>query len=416
MRFLIIIYLGIFCFSNRLVFGSDWKNWLGPNYNGSIDGFKFATPLEGKNFIIKWNIQVGKGWSSPITYKNHVYFHDRVDGQEIVHCLNKDDGKEVWKYSYRSDYRDDFGMEDGPRSTPAIYNDILVSHGPQGMVHAISVESGKLIWKFDLKNELSSPKGFFGRCSSPLIVDDKVIFDVGGIKAGLIALSLKSGEILWVSEKYGNDYSSSVPYFLKDQSLCLSFVREGFLALDLQNGSRQFFAPFRSHINASVNAASPLVFENMVFLSSCYDVGAGVWEIKKNPELTSTIFTELWKEKGILDCHYATPIAKDGYLYGFHGRQEKKALLRCIRLNDGKMMWESTPLGSGNLIRSNSTIVIITENGELLLVKVDPNEYKLIHRQQILGFDTRAHFAISQGYLYARDKRRLICLNLKVLN
>ena len=392
---------------------SNWSNWLGPQYNGSTVETKLAIPEPGLEFTVCWETPAGSGWSSPLIFDGSVYFHDRVGDKELVHCLDSLTGKEKWKRSFISGYRDDFGMSNGPRSTPAIAASTIVTHGPEGMVRAFSTGDGTVIWTRDLKKDFASPKGFFGRCSSPLIVGDQVIFDVGGSKAGLVSFSLLSGETNWTSKPYGNDYASPVPFYSNGEAHVLSFMREGFLALEMKKGSQRFFDPFRSPIDASVNAASPLVVGNRVFLSSCYEVGAGLWEYQKSPEVKGT-FTKIWHKKGVLDCHYSTPVAHDGYLYGFHGRQERGPVLRCVRLTDGLVKWEKTSLGSGNLVRMGDSILTLNDRGELIVFSANTSNFKVLHRQQILGTGGRSHFAVSNGLLVARDKRRIICLKLSV--
>ena len=413
MKLLLSTYFFLIFSLSLISFGNDWKNWLGPNYDGSFENFEIHLPKTGQNYSLVWSLNVGEGWSSPIIYKNFLYFHDRIGTKERIVCIDKTTGKEKWNFFYESNYRDDFGMHNGPRSTPAIADNTLVSHGPQGLVHALSVESGRLLWKVDLKNRFNSSKGFFGRCSSPLITNGSVIFDVGGSNVGLISLCIKSGKVLWTSQKYGNDYSSCVPLRVKKQRLCIAFVREGLLALDERNGEKHFFAPFRSPIDASVNAVSPLVHNNFIFVSSCYDVGAGVWRFDENQKKSTFTFSEVWRSKGKLDCHYSTPVARDGFVYGFHGRQERKPVLRCINLTNADLIWEADPFGVGHLVCIKDKIVVLSERGELLIFKASPDKSTLLHRQQILGFDTRAHFAFSNGCIYARDKRRLVCFDLK---
>jgi outer membrane protein assembly factor BamB len=84
---------------------------------------------------------------------------------------------------------------------------------------------GSIRWIKDLSKEFDSAKGFFGRCSSPLIHDEKVIFDVGGSSAGLVALSLKTGDLIWASKVYGNDYSSVTPLRVGSSKLAVAFMR-----------------------------------------------------------------------------------------------------------------------------------------------------------------------------------------------
>ena len=389
-----------------------WPHWLGPDHDGALDDFFLPVPAKGKDYAMEWSVKAGSGWASPVCDNGLLVLHERVGEEEFVRGLDPDSGREKWRFSYRSGYRDGFGMEDGPRSTPAISADTVVSHGPQGLVHALSTKDGALKWKVDLGNKFSSPKGFFGRCSSPLIVDGKVVFDVGGPKAGMVALDLKTGETVWSSTSYGNDYSSAVPFGDPSGRLVLSFMREGFLALNAKTGKEVFFERFRSPINASVNAASPMVAGNRVLLSSCYEVGAGLWEYKRSAAGKGT-FRTLWKRKDILDCHYSTPVHDGEFVYGFHGRQERGPLLRCISLKAGKVVWEAPPMGAGNLIRAGKKLVILTERGELVLAEASPKSFRSLHRQQILGTDARAHFALAEGRLFARDLRRLVCLNLE---
>jgi hypothetical protein len=407
--------VAIWGFQNKIE-AQDWSNWLGPNYDGSTNDLVVKLPSEGKEYSVRWKKNIGVGWSSPILKKSSVYLHERQNGKEFIRCFDLKNGDERWNFSYLSTYQDSFGMSDGPRSTPAIYKGVIVSHGPQGMVHALSVEEGKLIWMRDLKKDFSSPKGFFGRCSSPLIFEDKVILDVGGPSCGLVALSLKSGKTLWKSESHGNDYSSPVPFLDNQQDLCLAFMRDGFFAVSLANGQKNYFFSFRSPIDASVNAASPLVLGNKVFISSCYEVGAGLWEYRKGESGEKKSFQQVWRKNDVLDCHFSTPVGHGGYLYGFHGRQERSPVLRCVRVKDGHVQWSVGSLGTGNLIRVENKILTITEKGELVIFSTDFSKFKLLYRQQVLGTGVKSHFAITNGMLVARDSRRLICLDLNSYN
>jgi outer membrane protein assembly factor BamB len=407
-----LIFSAVFFLTHSEIKANEWSNWLGPNHDGSIDNMDVTIPPSGKEYIVRWKKNIGIGWSSPIIDKNAVYLHDRKDGKEYIASFDLNTGDERWSFSYLSEYRDSFGMSDGPRSTPALSSGIMVSHGPQGLVHAVALNDGELIWVRDLKKDFSSPKGFFGRCSSPLIFEDKVILDVGGPSCGLVALSLKSGKTLWVSEPHGNDYSSPVPFLNNQEPLGLAFMRDGFLAVSLKTGQKSYFSPFRSPIDSSVNAASPLVLGNKVFISSCYEVGAGLWEYKKGSDGEHKMFHQLWRKNDVLDCHYSTPVSHGDYLFGFHGRQERSPVLRCVRLKDAEVQWSKDSMGAGNLIRVANKIFTITEKGELVIFSAKFSKFDILYSQQFLGTGVKSHFAIAGGVLVARDNRRLICLDL----
>ncbi len=400
-----------FCLLSLDVFAleNDWANWLGPNHNGYVEGkLNLSSNHKLNDINVLWKTTVGTGWSSPIVSGQKVFLHDRTGNKENLTAYSLTTGKVIWRVSFDSQYRDDFGMENGPRSTPAVSQDIVVSHSPQGLVHAFDGKTGSIRWIKDLSKEFDSAKGFFGRCSSPLILDEKVIFDVGGSSVGLVAISLKTGDILWASKVYGNDYSSVTPLRVGSSKLAVAFMREGLVVVDARNGKEVFFDRFQSPINASVNAASPLILEKGIFLSSCYEVGAGYWNFTSSDQMIN--FTNKWKRKGLLDCHYSTPVAKGDYLFGFHGRQERGANLRCIKLSDGEVQWTQS-IGNGHLIGVGEQILCLSENGEFTVFDASPVAFKPLLQQQVLG-QGRAHFAYSNGNIIARDNRRLICLDL----
>ena len=403
----------VFLFTINLITaksGDNWKNWLGPTYNGKID-IDLKIPSDGSEYKTNWQVPVGLGWSSPIVSSGAVFIHDRVGDKENIRCLDAENGEQQWNFSYLSKYRDDFGMEGGPRSTPAVHAGILISHSPQGLVHALDASTGRLIWKIDLVEKFSSPKGFFGRCSSPLIVGGKVFLEVGGENTGVIALNLQTGSLIWKTPNYKTDYASLVPRFNASSVQIVGFSRDGLFVMDSEDGEILFFDSFKSPIGASVHAASPLVFNEFIFLSACYELGAGLWKFPAVLKENNGARIE-WKRKGLLDCHYSTPVEKDGFLFGFHGRQERSPVLRCIEIATGEIKWTSPPTGAGNIILANDKIAVLLETGELRIIKASTEAFETLFTQQILGSETRAHFAMVGNRLYARDKRRLIALNL----
>ena len=97
----------------------------------------------------------------------------------------------------------------------------------------------------------------------------------------------------------------------------LFFTRAGLVGVEPGTGKLAFQFPWRARMNASVNAATPLVIGDQVFLSASYNAGAILLQIKKDkPE-------KIWSGDDILSNHYATSVYHDGYLYGFDGRQEQ---------------------------------------------------------------------------------------------
>ena len=188
----------------------------------------------------------------------------------------------------------------------------------------------------------------------------------------------------------------------------MHLTRTGFVCLDPEDGTVQIKKRFRAEINASVNAATPLLIgKNQVFLSAAYDVGAALWKIDPAKKTTS----EVWARGGVIDAHYATPVPVGDHLFGFHGRQETGQQLRCIDPLTGKVAW-SQSLTTGSLIAAGKQLVILTEKGELILAPASKDKFAPTARGQILGATARAIPALSDGRFYARDDKNLVCVDL----
>ena len=164
---------------------------------------------------------------------------------------------------------------------------------------------------------------------------------------------------------------------------------------------------WRSRSRASVNAAMPVVAGDIVFLTASYGTGAICLE------RTGGTFKELWSGEESLAAHYATPVHKDGVLYGFHGRQEFGQEFRAVELRTGKVLWSQPDFGAGTVLLAGNQLVILGENGELVLAEASPKAYQESARAPVLSGQTRPYAALADGRLYARDISRLVCLDLR---
>jgi hypothetical protein len=150
------------------------------------------------------------------------------------------------------------------------------------------------------------------------------------------------------------------------------------------------------------------VGEDHWFVSAGYGVGAHLLSIQRGE------IREIWKKEDLLDCHYATPVRIGQHLFGFHGRQESGMKLRCISLTNGSIAWEDpNSVPGGTLIAVGNKLLVITERGELWLVRASAEKFDQISYVQILRAGHRSHAAYSDGMLFARDTESLIGLKLK---
>jgi hypothetical protein len=156
-----------------------------------------------------------------------------------------------------------------------------------------------------------------------------------------------------------------------------------------------------------VNAASPLVVGDHVFLSASYGTGAVLLRARKDG------VDDVWSGDEILSCHFVTSIYHAGFLYGFDGRQEGGTRLRCVEWKTGKVRWTREGFRCGPMILVEGNLIVLSEDGELCLINPTPDGYREKARALVLGKPCRAPMALADGRLFARDDRRLVCWNLK---
>ena len=63
------------------------------------------------------------------------------------------------------------------------------------------------------------------------------------------------------------------------------------------------------------------------------------------------------------------------------------------------------------LAAGQQRMLVLTEDGQLLLLKPDPSKYNEVGRLQVCG-STWSHPALANGHFYVRDGRQLFCIDL----
>jgi outer membrane protein assembly factor BamB len=405
MRF--FLTFSLFFLAARALHADDWPQFLGPDRNGASaeKGLQFSWPKQGPPLL--WEKRVGAGFAGPVVAGWRLILFHRLDNDEVVDCFDPETGKEQWSFKYPTTYRDDFGFDEGPRATPLIAGNQVFTLGAEGKLHCIDLASGQAIWQRSLSADYASRKGYFGVGTSPLLAGDNLLINVGGRDAGIIALNKDTSKEVWRATNHEASYSSPVIAEWGGARHAVFLTREGIVAVNPADGAVTYQKQFRARGSASVNAASPLAADGHLFFSASYGTGA----ILLRP--TDQGMYEIWKSDDVLSNHYTTSIAQGGHLYGFDGRQEEGARLRCVELKSGKVAWTVEGFGCGSMILADGHLIILHEKGELIVAAASPSGYKEESRAPLLNGPCRSAIALSNGHLHARDAHRLVCLNLK---
>jgi outer membrane protein assembly factor BamB len=397
------VKLGSLLLCGALAWAGDWPQFLGPLRNGTYTGP--ALSLQAPRLV--WKKEVGAGFSAPVIAGARLYLFHRVQDKEALECMGAVTGKRVWVFEYPTSYRDDFGFDEGPRGTPAVVGGRVYTFGAEGVLHALDAASGKKLWRVDTHSKFGVKKGFFGAAASPLVEGNAVIVNVGGPNgAGVVAFDAANGNVLWSATNDDAGYSSPIAATLEGVRTILCFTRAGLVALDPASGKVRFQFPWRSRSNASVNAAVPVVVGNLVFVSASYGTGAALLEVNGSQLKT------MWSGDDSLSNHYASDVYKDGYLYGFHGRQEYGQEFRCVEFKTGKVKWSVEGFGAGTVTLAGDQLLIIRENGEGVIAAASPAGYRISSKAPLLPSVVRSYPAVADGRVYLRNETTLAAYDL----
>jgi outer membrane protein assembly factor BamB len=390
----------------------DWPQFLGPARNGVYQGPALAETWPAAGPKVVWRKPVGAGFAGPVVVNGRVILFHRQGKEEVVESLDAKTGSPAWRYAYPTAYRDDFGFDEGPRAAPVVSGGVIYTFGAEGQLHAIDLNKGTRLWSEDTMKRFAVPKGYFGASGSPLVEGGVVIANVGGGNAanpaGVVAFDARTGKVAWTATEDDASYSSGTAATIGGRRSAIFLTRDNLLGLDPATGAVQFQRRWRARLAASVNAATPLVIGDLIFVSAEYGPGAAVLRV------SGSMLTELWASDEVLSNHYATSVHREGYLYGFHGRQEFGPSLRAVELKTGTVKWSQDQFRAGSLLLVNDRLLILRESGELMLAPATPAGFKPTARAIILpGGVARPYPAIADGILYARNENTLVAVDLR---
>jgi hypothetical protein len=149
----------------------------------------------------------------------------------------------------------------------------------------------------------------------------------------------------------------------------------------------------------TVNAATPLVFNDRLFVSAAYGVGAVMAKLETDKPQPVV----LWSNDQTLSSQYNTAIHHQDHLYGIHGREDVGAAeLRCVSV-EGKVQWSVRGFGVAHMILADNHLLLLKIDGTLLLARPDTSKFIELDSAQVSRDTTRALPALSNGRLYFRD-------------
>jgi outer membrane protein assembly factor BamB len=339
-----------------------------------------------------------------------IIFH-RMDDSEVVEALDAASGRRLWRAPSPAGYRGGLDADRGPRCVPVVADNSIFAYGAAGELVCVALDSGKVRWRRELAADYDADEGYFGAGSTPILAGGKLLVNVGGKNAGVVGLDPATGQTAWQATKEIASYSSPTLITFGGKEQALFVTRLHCVAVDPATGKATTLFPF-GKTGPTVNAATPLVIGNKIFVTASYRIGA---ELR---QLTGSAARQVWASDDSLSSQYNTPIEHRGFLYGIHGREDSRSpppALRCVELATGKVQWSQEDFGCAHAILAGDKILLVGVDGKLTLIAANPDRYQELGAQD-LGQTTRALPALAGGRLYVRTngpgEGKLLCLPL----
>ncbi|MFT7542395.1 MAG: outer membrane protein assembly factor BamB [Gammaproteobacteria bacterium] len=343
-----------------------------------------------------WSAEVGLGYSSIVIENERLYTlgFDVETEMDFVWCMEAETGEVVWRHEFPAKRWKKF-HNGGTNTTPLLDGDTLYTLNRDGVLHSLNAATGEVNWSNGLVTAFGVELPTWGFAATPVSMGDNLLINVGRA----LLLDKATGEERWVSEDFGHAYSTPVLFEFDGKEMIALFNGKGLAILDAGDGTESAFKEWKTEYD--VNAAAPIIEGDKIFISSGYNHGASMLQ------LTEDGLETVWESSVMRNKMSGCANIGDN-LYGFD-----EAILKCIN-KDGEAQWSERGLGNGAVTAAGDRILVITSDGELIILAATPEEFRVLSRKTVL--DTGGIFwtmpTIANGLIYCRDNLgNLVCLD-----
>lgn len=381
--------------------GAGWPQWRGPSRDSQVHGEPW--PGIGPEQLKKsWRIEMGPSYSTPIVSGPRVFVTETRDKRdEVVTALDRESGKQLWQADWRGAMRVPFfAARNGSwiRCTPAVDDQRLYVGGMKDVLVALDVATGEESWRLNCVKRFDSSLPSFGLVSSPLLDGEFVFVQAGG---GLLKVARKTGEVIWRKltdggGMYGSAFSSPIIATLCGVRQLLVQTRKELVGVDLDSGEKlwsQEIPAFRG-----MNILTPHPVGDMIFTSS-YQGGSRALALTRSQGSNEFQVEEAWTSKS--EAYMSSPVTVDGHIY-LHLRNRRVV---CFEAQTGEKRWTTKETFGQywSMVANGDQILALDQEGELLLLKANPEKPEVIERRTISKDETWGHLAIADRQAFVRE-------------
>jgi outer membrane protein assembly factor BamB len=377
---------------------SEWPGFRGPNRDGVVKGLKIATDWTLSPPKEVWRRAVGPGCSSFSVSGNYFFTQEQRGEQECVTCYKLSTGEPVWIHSDSTRFWDSHAGA-GPRATPTLHYGRVYTMGGTGILNALDATDGSLIWSRNAAADCETQPSGWGYTSSPLVVDSLVII---GIVGKLAAYDLKSGEPRWFGPDGGFGYSSPQLFTIEGIPQVVLMSQAGAISIEPASGKILWEYPWP----VEDRILQPALIEGGDLLL-CKEYN-DIRRISVSLNGGRYSMMDRWTSSA-MKVDFNDQVIHNGYTYGYNG-----PYLTCIDLHDGKRMWKGDRYRGWNILLADQGLVLIlTEKGDIALVKAAPDKFTELGKIKAIEGRTWNHPALAGDVLLVRNSEEMAAFQLK---
>ena len=383
-----------------------WTDWRGPRRDGESAFVPESLP---EKLTEVWTAKVtGPALAGVVATDQFVVVADKDADltRDIFRCFDATTGKELWTLEYPSEKKLEY--TNAPRATPVIHDGHVYLLGALGQLHCVKLATGKVVWRRDFALDFDAELPNWGWSSPPLVVDGKLIINPGSKAASLASLDAKTGKTLWKTPGHASAYSAFVVGTFSGIRQIVGYDVAGLGGWDPATGKRlwEVIPPGRTDFNVG----TPVILGNKLLVAT-ENNETRLYEFDDKGQLKP----EPIAHNRDLAPDTCSPVVTGGRVFcSAYGE------LLCLDLaSQLKTVWAELDdfyYDHTNIIAGKNRVLIWNTSGDLLLLPVDSNEYKVLAHLRPFGdrdVESMSHPAILKDRIYLRDSQELKCLTWK---
>ena len=383
---------------------SSWTDFRGPLRNGEYNELPILTDWPAKGLQPIWKQPIGGGYASFTISHGRAFTIEQRGREEVVAAYDVATGQELWTNTWPAFFAETLGGN-GPRATPTLFDGLVYALGAEGELRCLDEETGQVRWRTNILEDAGANNVLWGMSASPLIVDETVIVLPGGSNGrSVVAYNRHDGATVWTALDDRAAYASPMLVTLGGVRQLLVFTAERLAGLTPNDGTLLWDYPWGTYNDIVV--AQPLLLGNgRVFISSSYGTGAAVVEISASGDTLGA--REVWRSNRMKN-KFTSSVLYDGFIYGLD-----EAILACIDPATGELQWKGGRYGYGQVMLASGHLIVLTEDGDLALVRATPGGHDELARFPVLDSKTWNHPAMDGGYLLVRSLGEMAAFDLR---